>query len=167
MEMIIMKIISRKEEKKELEYSERSKKSELICIYGRRRVGKTFLVKQTFRDFAFRAVGLEKGTAKQQLKSFGQRLIEYGDDIKCTPKDWFEAFSRLDKILSLDSVRRSPNGKKIVFLDEFPWFATKRSDFLVAFEDFWNRRGTIDGDILVIICGSATSWIIKNVIKNT
>lgn len=162
-----MKIISRKEEKRELEYSERSKKSELICIYGRRRVGKTFLVEQTFREFAFRAVGLEKGTAKQQLKSFGQRLIEYGDDIKRTPKDWFEAFSRLDKLLSTDSVRLSPNGKKIVFLDEFPWFATKRSDFLVAFEDFWNRRGNLDGDIVFIICGSATSWIIKNVIKNT
>ena len=162
-----MKIISRKEEKKELEYSERSKKSELICVYGRRRVGKTFLVEQTFREFAFRAVGLEKGTAKQQLNSFGQRLVEYGDDIKSTPKNWFEAFSRLDKILSMDSVHRSPNGKKIVFLDEFPWFATKRSDFLVAFEEFWNRKGTLDGDIVFIICGSATSWIIKNLIKNT
>ena len=162
-----MKIISRKEEKKELEYCERSKKSELICVYGRRRVGKTFLVEQTFREFAFRAVGLEKGTAKQQLKSFGQRLIDYGDDIKSAPKDWFEAFSRLDKVLSRDSVRRSPNGKKIVFFDEFPWFATKRSDFLMAFEDFWNRRGTLDGDLLFIICGSATSWIIKNVIKDT
>ena len=162
-----MKIISRKEEKKELEYSEKSKKSELICIYGRRRVGKTFLVEQTFREFAFRAVGLEKGTTKQQLKAFGQRLIEYGDDIKRAPGNWFEAFSRLDKILSSDFVRRSPNGKRIVFLDEFPWFATKRSDFLVAFEDFWNRRGTIDGDFVFIICGSATSWIIKNVIKNT
>ncbi len=162
-----MKIISRKEEKRELEYCERSKKSELICVYGRRRVGKTFLVEQTFRDFAFRAVGLEKGTAKQQLKSFGQRLSEYGDDIKSTPKDWFEAFSRLDKILSNDSVHLSPNGKKIVFLDEFPWFATKRSDFLVAFEDFWNRIGTLNGDLVFIICGSATSWIIKNVIKNT
>ncbi len=162
-----MKIISRKEEKKELEYSERSKKSELICVYGRRRVGKTFLVEQTFREFAFRAVGLEKGTARQQLRSFGQRLTEYGDDIKSAPKNWFEAFSRLDRILSMDSVRRSPNGKKIVFFDEFPWFAAKRSDFLVAFEDYWNRRGTLDGDLLFIICGSATSWIIKNVIKNT
>ena len=162
-----MKIISRREEKKELEYSEKSKKSELICIYGRRRVGKTFLVEQTFREFAFRAVGLEKGTTKQQLKAFGQRLIEYGDDIRRTPENWFEAFSRLDKILSSDLVRRSSNGKRIVFLDEFPWFATRRSDFLVAFEDFWNRRGTIDGDFVFIICGSATSWIIKNVIKNT
>ncbi len=162
-----MKIISRKREKKELEYCEKSKKSELICVYGRRRVGKTFLVEQTFRDFAFRAVGLEKGTIRQQLRSFGQRLNDYGDDVKKAPKDWFEAFSRLDKILSKESVKCSQNGKKIVFLDEFPWFATKRSDFLVAFEEFWNRRGNINGNIVLIICGSATSWIIKNVIKNT
>ena len=162
-----MKVISRKEEKKELEYCERSKKSELVCVYGRRRVGKTFLVEQTYREFAFRAVGLEKATTRQQLKSFGQRLLEYGDDIRTAPKDWFEAFSRMEKILSADSVRRSPNGKRIVFLDEFPWFATKRSDFLVAFEEYWNRSGTIDGDLVFIICGSATSWIIKNVIKNT
>ena len=92
---------------------------------------------------------------------------KYGNDMKTAPKDWFEAFSRLDRLLSKDSVRRSPNGKKIVFLDEFPWFATKRSDFLVSFEDFWNRRGTLDGDLVFIICGSATSWIIKNVIKDT
>ena len=130
-----MKIIGRKKEKKELENSERSKKSELICVYGRRRVGKTFLVEQTFRDFAFRAVGLENGTTSKQLRAFAQRLEEYGDEIKTTPKDWFEAFSRLDKLLSSDLIRRSANGKKIVFLDEFPWFATKRSDFLVAFED--------------------------------
>ena len=71
-------------------------------------------MEQTFKDFAFRAVGLEKGTTKQQLKSFGQRLIEHGDDIKCAPKNWFEAFSRLDKILSTVQVRLSPNGKKIV-----------------------------------------------------
>ncbi|WP_026499291.1 AAA family ATPase [Butyrivibrio sp. WCD2001] len=162
-----MKIISRREERRELEYCEKSKKSELICVYGRRRVGKTFLIEQTFKDFAFRAVGLEKGSTKQKLAAFEQRLKEYGDDSKSTPKNWFEAFSRLDKILSKDTVRRSTNGKRIVFFDEFPWFASKRSDFLLAFEEFWNRRGTQDGDLMFILCGSATSWIIKEIIKNT
>lgn len=163
-----MKIIGRRTEKKELEQCERSKKSELVCVYGRRRVGKTFLVEQTFGDyFAFRATGLENGNTRQQLKAFNQRLVECGSEEKKIPADWFEAFSRLDAVLSKDGIKHSPNNKKIVFFDEFPWFATPKSDFLLAFEEFWNRRGTQSGDLLFIICGSATSWIIKNIIDNT
>lgn len=163
-----MKIIGRRTEKIELEQCDKSRKSELVCVYGRRRVGKTFLVEQTFGDyFAFRATGLEKGTTRDQLKAFNQRLIECGDSTKTIPKDWFEAFSRLDKVLTNGNMTLSPHNKKIVFLDEFPWFATPRSDFLLAFEDFWNRRGTQSGDLLFIICGSATSWMIKNVLDNS
>lgn len=163
-----MKIIGRRNEIKELEQCEKSAKSELVCIYGRRRVGKTFLVEQTYGSFfAFRTTGLEKGSTRQQLKAFNQRLLENGDDTKTIPKNWFEAFSRLDKILSKNDIILSPHGKKIVFFDEFPWFATPKSDFLLAFEEFWNRRGTQSGDLLFIICGSATSWIIKNVLNDS
>ena len=163
-----MDIIGRRNEKKELKRCEKSNKSELVCVYGRRRVGKTFLVEQVFGNyFAFRATGLEKGSTRQQLKSFHQRLKESGDTVKTIPKDWFEAFSRLEKVLSQEGTILSPNGKKVVFFDEFPWFATARSDFLLAFEEFWNRRGTQNGDLLFIICGSATSWIIKNVLQDT
>ena len=163
-----MKIIGRRSEKKELEQCEKSAKSELVCVYGRRRVGKTYLIEQTFGDcFAFRAIGLEKGNTTDQLKAFNQRLQECGDEVRKRPQNWFEAFSRMDKILSREDATLSPHGKKIVFFDEFPWFATPKSDFLLAFEDFWNRRGTQDGDLLFIICGSATSWIIKNVLDNT
>jgi AAA+ ATPase superfamily predicted ATPase len=163
-----MVIVGRKSEISELERCEKSGKSELICVYGRRRVGKTYLVEQTFSSyFAFRATGLESGNTRDQLKSFFQRLKEYGDDEKTIPKNWFEAFSRLEKILKKDDVRQSPHGKKIVFLDEFPWFVTPRSDFLMAFGEFWNRSGTVGRDYMFIICGSATSWIINNVIENS
>ena len=163
-----MRIIGRRTEKKELEQCEKSNKSELVCVYGRRRVGKTFLVEQTYGNyFVFRTTGLEKGSTRQQLKAFHQRLMESGDDIKTIPRNWFEAFSRLDKILSREEIILSAHGKKIVFFDEFPWFATPRSDFLLAFEDFWNRRGTQSGDLLFVICGSATSWIIKNVLDDS
>ncbi len=162
-----MKIIGRKQERKELERCEKSKKSELVCVYGRRRVGKTYLVEQTFGEyFAFRAVGLEKGNTREQLKAFNQRLIHHGDKKKTIPKNWFEAFARLEGILEDENVILSPHGKKIVFLDELPWLATARSDFLLAFEEFWNRRGTQKGDLLFIVCGSATSWIIKNVLED-
>ena len=163
-----MKIIGRREEIRELERCERSRKSELVCIYGRRRVGKTFLVEQTFSNyFAFRATGVESGNTRTQLKSFHQRLKEAGDKSRAMPRDWFEAFSRLEKVLESEEVTRSVNEKKIVFLDEFPWFATARSDFLEAFGEFWNRCGTLHGNYVFIICGSATSWIIKNILEDT
>lgn len=163
-----MKIISRKAEIRELERCERSRKSELVCIYGRRRVGKTYLVEQVFSGcFAFRATGVESGNTRAQLKSFHQRLKEYGDTSRKIPSNWFDAFSRLERLLNSDSVLLSPHGKKIVFLDEFPWFATPRSDFLMAFGEFWNRCGTVSGNYMFIICGSATSWIIGNVLESS
>ena len=167
-EMISLKIIGRKSEINELERCEKSSKPELVCVYGRRRVGKTYLIEQTFSDyFAFRATGVEGGKTRDQLISFNQRLKEYGDEERNIPKNWFEAFSRLDAILKKNSVRRSAHGKKIVFFDEFPWFVTAKSDFLMAFGEFWNRCGSANQDYMFIICGSATSWIINNVIENT
>ena len=163
-----MKIIGRKAETKELLRCERSNKSELICVYGRRRVGKTFLVEQTFSNyFAFRATGVEGGNTRTQLKSFNQRLQEYGDPTRTIPRDWFEAFSRLEQVLSKTDSPKSPHGKSIVFLDEFPWFATARSEFLMAFGEFWNRCGTQSGNYMFIICGSATSWIIGNILESS
>ena len=163
-----MRIIGRIAEKRELERCERSGKSELVCVYGRRRVGKTYLVEQTFAQcFAFRATGVEGGNTRRQLKSFNQRLQECGDEVHTIPRDWFEAFSRLESVLAREEVVRSPHGKRVVFFDEFPWFATARSDFLMAFGEFWNRCGTAAGDLLFIICGSATSWIIGNVLEST
>jgi len=163
-----MRIVGRKNEKERLEQCECSPKSELVCVYGRRRVGKTFLIEQTFAEcFAFRATGVESGNTRVQLKSFHQRLRAYGDLSKTIPADWFEAFSRLEKILNSDRVIRSYHGKRIIFLDEFPWFATARSDFLAAFGEFWNRCGTAKGDMMLIVCGSATSWIIGNLIENS
>lgn len=163
-----MIVIGREQETAELRRCERSDKSELVCLYGRRRVGKTYLVEQTFSEyFALRATGVEGGNTRQQLRSFNQRLQEHGDRIRTIPRDWFEAFSRLEAVLAQDDIRRSPHGKRIVFLDEFPWFDTPRSDFLLAFGEFWNRCGTATGDYLFIICGSATSWIIDKVLEDT
>ena len=163
-----MRIIGRIAEKRELERCERSGKSELVCVYGRRRVGKTYLVEQTFAQcFAFRATGVEGGNTRRQLKSFNQRLRECGDEVRTIPRDWFEAFSRLESVLAREEVVRSPHGKRVVFFDEFPWFATARSDFLMAFGEFWNRCGTAAGDLLFIICGSATSWIIGSILEST
>lgn len=163
-----MKIIGRKNEIHELERREKTKKSELVCVYGRRRVGKTYLIEQTFANyFAFRATGVEGGNKTVQLESFYQRLKEAGDTHKKRPKNWFEAFSRLEKILNSDNLICTVHGKRIVFFDEFPWFVTAKSDFLMAFGEFWNRCGTANDNLLFIICGSATSWIIQNILEDS
>lgn len=161
-------IVGRRKEQEDLAEWCRSRKAELICIYGRRRVGKTYLVEQTFRGrLAFAATGSEDKRMRTQLRVFHEALRAQGGGERALPKDWFEAFGRLRELLLSPGVPRSEEGRRIVFLDEFPWFATKRSDFLVAFADFWNAWASKQDDMVVIVCGSATSWIIRNLFENT
>lgn len=162
-------MIGRKEEISILEDLLSSKKPEFLALYGRRRVGKTYLVKEFFHEsFSFYATGLQNSNTKQQLRIFKESLVRYGDKAKTIPKDWFEAFSRLRELLSADDVYREyESGKRVVFLDELPWMDTARSGFKSAFDYFWNSWGSSQKDLLLIICGSATSWIINNIIKDT
>ena len=161
-------MIGRKREQEDLVEYCRSSKAELICVYGRRRVGKTYLVKNTFHEqFAFAATGSEDKRMRTQLRVFADALKRFGDTGRAAPADWFEAFERLRDLLSEAGAVRYEGRRRIVFLDEFPWFATKRSDFLFAFANFWNSWAHAQDDLVVIICGSATSWIIKNVFQNT
>ena len=162
-------MVGRKEEIEILEDLLVSGRPEFLALYGRRRVGKTYLIKEFFHDtFSFYATGLQNGDKKQQLRAFRESLAEYGDEQRTIPKDWFEAFSRLRSLLEQKTViREYKSGRKIVFLDEMPWMDTPRSDFKSAFDYFWNSWGSSQKDLLLIICGSATSWIINNVVKNT
>ena len=161
-------LIGRKTQQADLEEYCHSSKAELVCIYGRRRVGKTYLVENVFANsMAFFATGSEGKRMRFQIKSFHAALKRAGEAHLAAPADWYEAFDRLRILLEADNVVRGPNNRRIVFLDEFPWFATKRSDFLLAFADFWNGWAQAQSDIMVIICGSSTSWIIKNLFDNT
>lgn len=161
-------IVGRKAEQDELQKSLYSKKPEFIVIYGRRRVGKTFLIKEYFNEqFAFYATGMPNEKTKDQLKSFHESLLDYGDLDKTIPKDWFEAFRRLKNLLKSPHVRHDPaSGRIVVFLDEVPWMDTPRSDFRSALDHFWNSFGSSQKDLLLIVCGSATSWIIKHILGN-
>lgn len=155
-------IIGRKEEQQILHSAAQSENSEFVAVYGRRRVGKTYLIRETFGyKFTFQHTGLAKGNTKEQLFSFAISLRDAGYDDCPIPQSWLEAFSLLSTYL-----KNSADEKKIVFLDELPWMDTPRSNFISAFEHFWNGWASARKDIVLIICGSATSWIINKVIND-
>lgn len=154
-------LIGREAEKKRLLQYVASDKSEFIAVYGRRRVGKTFLIKQVLgQNFAFSITGMANVTNKEQLKNFQLAMQRYCDcpDI---PKDWLSAFQMLEKYLdSLDKCT------KIIFIDEMPWMDGKGSGFVSALEHFWNSWASYRTDIKLIVCGSSTSWILNKIINN-
>lgn len=146
-----------------------STRPEFVAVYGRRRVGKTYLIKEFFQEqFSFYATGVTGLNTRQQLRVFNESLCQYGSEEKTIPKDWFEAFSRLKWLLLSDHVKRNyQTGKKVIFLDELPWMDTARSSFKSALDYFWNSWASTQNDLLLIVCGSATSWIISNIVMDT
>ena len=162
-----MKIIGRNREKIALTACLTSGRPEFVVVYGRRRVGKTYLVKEYFNgQFSFYATGLSDEKTKGQLKSFHTSLQIYGDTVNAAPKDWFEAFMRLRSLLERENVYRDPiSNRRVVFLDELPWMDTARSDYKSALEYFWNSWASSQEDLMLIVCGSATSWIIQHMLK--
>lgn len=161
-----MKIIGRERECYELKRCVESPRPEFVAVYGRRRVGKTYLIKEYFnKQFAFYATGISDEKTAGQLYAFNISLMDFGCDETTPPLNWFEAFARLRKLLSKENVRREAiNGKIVIFLDELPWMDTPRSDFKSALDHFWNSWASSNEDILLIVCGSATSWIIDNLL---
>lgn len=155
-------LIGREEEIYQLEEAYSSPESEFVAIYGRRRIGKTYLVRETLQNrFSFFHAGVSKLPAKGQLVAFYNSLVNHGYTPSRIPKNWLEAFQYL-----LTFIKDKKENKKIIFLDELPWMDTPKSDFLPAFEHFWNGWASARKDILLIVCGSATSWIIKNIVNN-
>jgi len=155
-------IIGRKDEQAELRRAYESEYSEFVAVTGRRRIGKTFLVRETFNyTFAFQHSGLANQKTRVQLQEFRQSLIKSGLKKCRVPADWFDAFFLLSELLD-----QQGKGKKVVFIDELPWMDAPRSNFVSALEHFWNAYASARKDILLIICGSATSWIINNVFRN-
>ena len=165
-------MIGRKHEIAELNRIYNRDKAELVAVYGRRRVGKTYLIDQVFKGkIVFRHAGLSpvelqnlsgRSPMQKQLKHFYTSLIGQGMKKNKCPSDWFEAFLLLEQFLE-----DKDNGKRmVVFLDELPWMDTQRSGFITAFEGFWNTWACHRDNLMVVVCGSATTWIIDKLINN-
>lgn len=155
-------IIGREKEQQELREAYLSDESKFVAVYGRRRVGKTYLVRQTFKDsLTFSHSGQAKGSLAEQLFGWKSSLKDAGYDVSATPSSWLEAFDMLK-----DLIRKSAEKKKVVFIDEMPWLDTPRSNFVNALEFFWNGWASGRDDVLLIVCGSATSWIVNKLFRN-
>jgi len=178
-------IIGREKEQRELLSLLEKEESQFCAVYGRRRVGKTYLIRETFNyQFCFQHTGVAKGTLRQQLTAFRNSLMAAG--MKCAiPKNWIEAFELLKQLINRstdgrlplgDDRRRlpkqegknAPAGKKVLFIDELPWMDTPKGNLIGALESFWNGWATArrEKDIVLIVCGSATSWISKKLLKD-
>jgi len=155
-------MIGRIAETRELARLYESGEAEFVAVYGRRRVGKTYLIRETFDGrFSFLHTGLPNVTTRMQLSHFFKSLQEYGCPGGKSPHNWFDAFDMLRQTIALRTESR-----KVIFIDELPWLDSPRSDFLVALEAFWNEWASVRKDILFVVCGSASSWIVKKIFRN-
>lgn len=158
------KLIGRKLEQAKLQACMESERSEFVVVYGRRRIGKTFLVRRFFKDnYAFSFVGKHEMRREQQLAEFAKELMCYSHSAFVPQlKNWTEAFDALQRLLETYNIP----GKKVVFFDEMPWMDTPKSDFVSALENFWNGWANMRDDIVLVACGSATSWMVDKLLHN-
>ena len=156
-------MIGREAEKEDLTRFLESDKAEFVVVFGRRRVGKTYLIREFFGNrFTFYHSGMANTGKAQQLLHFNNSLHKYGDIPYPKVSTWLEAFEQLIHLLS----HKKQKGKKVVFIDEMPWMDTPRSGFVQALEYFWNAYASAQKDMLLIVCSSASSWIMNKLIKN-
>jgi AAA+ ATPase superfamily predicted ATPase len=155
-------LVGRIREQKLLTNAAKSPESEMVAILGRRRVGKTFLIRQTFSQFDFEYTGILHATKQEQINAFVKKISEYsGKTYSDKPKNWIEAMDILKQYLST----KKKKGKKLIFIDELPWLDTQKSKFTDALGYFWNDYALYN-NVLLIVCGSATSWMIRNIVNH-
>lgn len=164
-ECIMEALIGREIEKKILAEVFASKNPELVAVYGRRRVGKTFLIRKEYAGhIIFEFSGVHSGKLATQLQNFTNSMqATAGSTLPlAVPANWLQAFYQLQTLLQ----PKLEKGRCVIFLDEFPWANSARSGFLEAFENFWNSWCTKQPNLVVVICGSAAAWMIRNIINN-
>jgi len=162
-----VKIIGRNNEIEILEHCYHSSQPEFIAVYGRRRVGKTFLVRELFKDrMTFYASGVLNETVESQLTQWNREIAGFNYEEIKDADNWYDAFRNLYTVINKTSLEGDKR-KKVIFLDEVSWLAVnKNTDFLAGLDYFWNRWASGREDIMLIICGSASTWITDNIINN-
>lgn len=165
--MVAPDLIGRARERRALETLLVSREAELVALYGRRRVGKTFLVRQVFdKLLRFELTGVHGAPLATQLASFADALGRASGAVlpPAPPGDWQQAFASLRSLFER-SLKRG-TGKQVLFIDEMPWLASRRSGFLAAFEHFWNAWASRQPRLIVVVCGSASAWIVQRLLRS-
>jgi uncharacterized protein len=158
---LVMAIIGRLPERERIQEIIDDIKPSFIAVYGRRRVGKTYLIKEYFNNnFTFYATGLANSNTEMQLVNFTIFINKSFETTYSPPPNWLQAFAILQTELS------KIKGKRIIFIDELPWFDTKKSDFMTGLEFFWNSWASSQKNLKLFVCGSAVSWMINKLIRN-
>ena len=158
-----VQLIGREQEKAMLTKYGKSGKAEFVAVYGRRRVGKTFLIKQTWSDsFVFETSGVIQGTRDEQFAAFNQSLRRIGYTGNYV-KNWMDAFFALEQTIT---PRLETGKRQVIFIDELPCMDVKGTRFVVALGHFWNSFVTNHNNLMLIVCGSATSWMVDNIVNN-
>ncbi len=156
-------IVGRDSEKELLSQLLQEKAPQLLALYGRRRVGKTYLIRNFFdQQMVFEISGIHNGTLQEQLQNFSRCLQKAFKTKENISRNWFEAFELLQAQLKPKSAKH----KRVLFFDEFPWMDTARSGFIKAFERFWNSWASKQRNLIIIICGSAAAWIIQKIVNS-
>lgn len=157
-----MNVIGRREELQLLDEYMQSGRAEFVALYGRRRIGKTFLIEEYFEHrFSFNVTGVIDGSRADQMEVFFLALQDIGYVGK-RPKTWMEAFSILGNQLEPKLSQK----RCVLFIDELPCFETHKSGFIQAFGHFWNSWCQKHNEVMLVVCGSATTWMVKNLIDN-
>ncbi len=155
-------VVGREDEIAIMENLLKNKRSQFLALYGRRRIGKTFLIDQVYKkNMVFAMSGLQNATQDEQLENF---TIKFNSQTKrkvAKPETWLQAFALLTQY-----VEKSSRKKKVIFFDELPWLSTSKGGFLSALDNFWNSWASKRTDIVLVVCGSAASWMINNIVHN-
>ena len=160
-------LIGREKEKVILQEALDSNEAEMVAVIGRRRIGKTFLIKTQYESqMVFHITGLPNVSGEEQLNHFNFTINQFNDSgipVEAATS-WLRAFQLLT--LLLNKKLENTEGKKVIFFDELPWLASNKSGFLTGLEFFWNSWAVSKG-VVVVLCGSSASWMIQKIINNT
>lgn len=154
--------IGREFERQRIAQIDSMKRASILVVYGRRRVGKTELIEQVFRNRnLLKFEGLESGGQARQIQAFLDQLVQYvGDPLisKLSLANWSDAFQVLAK--------HTKEGRWTIFLDELQWMASYRKQLISELKFVWDNYFKQNPQLILVLCGSSPSFMVNRVIKS-